>query len=85
MARKILASHIIGVGELQVRVITPDVGGSFGIKANVYPEYLIALFAAKQTGRPVKWMSDRTEGFLSDFHARDNVADAALALDRDGD
>ena len=84
VARRILASTVIGVEELQVRVIAPDVGGSFGIKANVYPEYLIALFAAKATGRPVKWMSDRTEGFLSDFHARDNIADAALALDRDG-
>jgi carbon-monoxide dehydrogenase large subunit len=84
VARRILASQVIGVGELQVRVITPDVGGSFGIKANVYPEYLMALFAAKATGRPVKWMSDRTEGFLSDYHGRDNVADAALALDGDG-
>jgi aerobic carbon-monoxide dehydrogenase large subunit len=84
IARKVLASTVIGVEELQVRVIAPDVGGSFGIKANVYPEYLIALFAAKMSGRPVKWMSDRTEGFLSDFHARDNVADAALALDKDG-
>ena len=84
LARRILAGKIIGVEELQVRVITPDVGGSFGIKANVYPEYLIALFAAKMTGRPVKWMSDRSEGFLSDFHARDNAADAALALDAEG-
>ncbi|MEX2453358.1 MAG: xanthine dehydrogenase family protein molybdopterin-binding subunit, partial [Rhodospirillaceae bacterium] len=84
VARRLLAAQVIGVDELQVRVITPDVGGSFGIKANVYPEYLMALFAAKQTGRPVKWMSDRTEGFLSDFHGRDNVADAALALDADG-
>lgn len=84
VARKILASQVIGVDELQVRVITPDVGGSFGIKANVYPEYLMALFAARMTGRPVKWMADRTEGFLSDYHGRDNVADAALALDADG-
>ena len=44
----------------------------------------MALFAARQSGRPVKWTSERTEGFLSDFHARDNVADAALALDKDG-
>ena len=84
VARRILAAQVIGVEELQVRVITPDVGGSFGIKANVYPEYLMALFAAKHTGRPVKWMSDRTEGFLSDYHGRDNIADAALALDADG-
>ena len=84
VARKLLANQVIGVDELRIRVVTPDVGGSFGIKANVYPEYLIALFAAKATGRAVKWMSDRTEGFLSDFHGRDNVADAALALDSDG-
>lgn len=84
VARRVLAGAVIGVEETQVRVITPDVGGSFGIKANVYPEYLVALFAAKMTGRPVKWISDRTEGFLSDFHARDNVADAALALDAEG-
>ena len=84
VARRLLAAQVIGVDELQVRVIAPDVGGSFGIKANVYPEYLIALYAAKLTGRPVKWMSERTEGFLSDFHGRDNVADSALALDDEG-
>ena len=84
IARKVLAEKIIGTEELKVRVIAPDVGGSFGIKANVYPEYLIALFSARQTGRPVKWSSDRTEGFLSDFHARDNVATASLALSKDG-
>ena len=84
VARRILAGSVIGTDELSVRVIAPDVGGSFGIKANIYPEYLIALFAAKRTGRPVKWMSDRSEGFLSDFHGRDNVADAALALDAEG-
>tara|TARA_B100000700_G_scaffold320394_1_gene417577 strand:- start:140 stop:2470 length:2331 start_codon:yes stop_codon:yes gene_type:complete len=84
VVRKVLSSTVIGVDELQVRVIAPDVGGSFGIKANVYPEYLMALFAARYTGRPVKWASERTEGFLSDFHARDNVSEAELALDREG-
>ena len=84
VVRKVLANAVIGTNEMQIRVIAPDVGGSFGIKANLYPEYMIALFAAKETGRPVKWVSDRTEAFLSDFHARDNVADAALALDKDG-
>ena len=84
LVRKILSATVIGVDEFQIRVIAPDVGGSFGIKANVYPEYLMALFAARKSGRPVKWTSERTEGFLSDFHARDNVADAALALDKDG-
>ena len=60
LVRKVLSATVIGVDELQIRVIAPDVGGSFGIKANVYPEYLIALFAAYRTGRPVKWTSERT-------------------------
>ena len=83
VARRVLAGRVIGVDEAQVRVVAPDVGGSFGIKANVYPEYLAALFAARATARPVKWMSERGEAFLGDFHARDNIAHAALALDGD--
>ena len=84
VARKVIADRVIGVDEALVRVIAPDVGGSFGVKANVYPEYLAALFAARATARPVKWMSERGEAFLGDFHARDNIAHAALALDGDG-
>jgi aerobic carbon-monoxide dehydrogenase large subunit len=84
VARKLLAENILGVPETRVRVVTEDVGGSFGIKANIYPEYILALWASKRIGRPVKWISDRSEGHLSDFHARDNVSDAELALDGDG-
>ncbi len=84
MVRRILAARILGVDELQVRVITPDVGGSFGIRSNIYPEYLAALAASRLTGRPVKWTGDRSEGFVSDYHGRDNIAEAALALDADG-
>ena len=70
--------------ESKVRVICIDVGGSFGMKTPVFNEAPLALFASKLTGRPVKWMSTRTEAFLSDAQARDNVTEAELALDKDG-
>ena len=61
-----------------------DVGGGFGTKGNLYPEEALVLWAAKRVGRPVKWLSDRSESFLSDFNGRDQIADAELALDKDG-
>ncbi len=84
VARKLLAGTIFSCDEIDVRVITGDVGGSFGIKANIYPEYVLALWASRRTGRPVRWVSERSEGHVSDFHGRDNVSDAELALDADG-
>jgi carbon-monoxide dehydrogenase large subunit len=71
----------LGLPADKVRVVTPDVGGGFGMKAMFYPEYTMAAFAAKQLGRPVKWTSDRTEGFLSDSQGRDHVTTAELAFD----
>lgn len=65
------------------RVITPDVGGGFGMKLFVYPEHAMVCYAARKLGRAVKWNSERGEAFLSDTHGRDNVADAELALDGD--
>src|SRR5581483_5833250 len=62
----------------------PDVGGSFGMKSAIYNEVPLVLLASKLIGRPVKWMSTRSEAFLSDAQARDNVTDAELALDKDG-
>lgn len=67
----------------QVRVTNPDVGGGFGMKAMPYPEYLILPQAARAVGRPVRWMSDRTEAMLSDNHGRDLSSLAELALDAD--
>ena len=61
-----------------------DVGGSFGMKGGTYPEYVLVLWAAKLLDRPVKWHAPRSESFISDTHARDNVSDAALALTKDG-
>jgi carbon-monoxide dehydrogenase large subunit len=67
-----------------VRVVAGDVGGSFGMKSAIYNEVALVLLAAKLTGRPVKWTATRSESFLGDAQARDNVTDAELALDRDG-
>ncbi|MCW5691946.1 MAG: xanthine dehydrogenase family protein molybdopterin-binding subunit [Pseudolabrys sp.] len=66
------------------RVVAHDVGGSFGMKGSVYPEQVLVLWASRLTGRPVKWVAERSEGFLSDHQARDNISDVALALDKDG-
>ena len=67
-----------------MRVITGEVGGSFGMRSGLYPEMILVLWAARRLGRPVKWTSDRREGFVTDEHGRDNVSTAELALDRDG-
>ncbi|MEX2455633.1 MAG: xanthine dehydrogenase family protein molybdopterin-binding subunit [Rhodospirillaceae bacterium] len=74
----------IGVPESRIRVVSGDIGGSFGMKSSVYNENLLVLWASKLTGRPVKWTSDRSEAFQSDCQGRDNVTEAELALDRDG-
>ena len=68
----------------KIRVITPDVGGGFGTKAFGYPEYPLVAKAAKTLDRPVRWACDRSEHFLVDAHGRDNIAEAAMALDADG-
>jgi carbon-monoxide dehydrogenase large subunit len=67
-----------------VRVLTEDVGGGFGMKTAIYPELPVLLVAAKKFGRPVHWMSNRSESFVSDNHARDTYSDAELALDENG-
>jgi len=73
----------LGVGTDKVRVVTEDVGGSFAVKIWPYPEQVLALVAAKATGRPVQWISSRTEGMVSDAMGRGRVDRAALALDKD--
>jgi CO/xanthine dehydrogenase Mo-binding subunit len=72
---------IMGIKPEQVRVTADDVGGAFGIKTPVYPEYPALLVAAKKLGRPVHWMSSRAESFMSDNQARDAVTKGELALD----
>jgi carbon-monoxide dehydrogenase large subunit len=79
-----LLADVLGVPQTQVRVVTGDVGGSFGMRSGLYPEMVLVLWAARRLGRPVRWTSDRREGFLTDEHGRDNVSTVELALDRDG-
>ena len=68
----------------KIRVMVDDVGGGFGMKTHPYPEQVLVMVAAKRTGRTVRWISDRTEAFLSDLHGRDHISDCELALDADG-
>ncbi|MGI4953669.1 MAG: xanthine dehydrogenase family protein molybdopterin-binding subunit [Janthinobacterium lividum] len=75
---------VLGVAVEKLRILTGNVGGSFGMKASVYPEYPCVLLAAKLLGVPVKWTDERSDSFLSDSHGRDHTCDAALALDQDG-
>jgi carbon-monoxide dehydrogenase large subunit len=75
---------VLKVPQSQVRVVTAEVGGSFGMRSGLYPEMILVLWAARRLGRPVKWTSDRREGFLTDEHGRDNLSTAELALAADG-
>jgi carbon-monoxide dehydrogenase large subunit len=68
----------------KIRVLTGNVGGSFGMKSSVYPEYPAVLYAAKLLGRPVKWTDERSESFLSDSHGRAHDMEQEIALDKDG-
>jgi carbon-monoxide dehydrogenase large subunit len=83
-ARADMARRILHIPETQLRVIAGEVGGSFGMKGGHYPEYALALWAARKVGRPVEWIAERGEGMLSDDHDRDHVSEAELALDHDG-
>src|SRR6267143_2155881 len=79
-----LLAATLGVEQNRVRVVSVDVGGSFGMRSGLYPEMALVLWASKRLGRPVKWTSDRREGMLTDEAGRDNVSTVELALDRDG-
>ncbi len=82
--RKVLTKNVFHIPENSLRVISGDVGGGFGMKIFLYPEYVGVLFAAKQIGRPVKWTGDRSESFLADTHGRDHLTNAKLAVDANG-
>ena len=84
LLRDWLAGAFFKCEPTRIRVLVDDVGGGFGMKTHPYPEQVLVLVAAKRLGRPVKWISDRSEAFLSDLHGRDHVSDCELALDADG-
>lgn len=81
--RSWLANDVLHVPESRVRIISPDMGGSFGLRASVFPEMALVLWAAKRLGRPVKWTNERSDGILEE-QARDFAKTVELALDKDG-
>jgi carbon-monoxide dehydrogenase large subunit len=83
--RQHVSGDVLKVPQIKVRVISPDVGGGFGMKGAVYPEDALVVWASRRCGgRPVKWVSTRSEAFLSDAHGRDQVVTGELALDERG-
>src|SRR3989442_6432316 len=76
-----MTESICHVSEIRIRVVTPDGGGSFGMKLFLYPEHVLVLWAARELGRPVKWIPDRSESFMTDTQGRDNLTRLDLALD----
>ena len=79
-----LAEIVLKMPKDKLRLITPNVGGGFGMKAFVYPEHALVVWASRKIARPVKWQEDRSEGFVSDNQGRDHVTRAELALDGKG-
>ena len=79
--RDMLAKMVFNVDPKSIRIITPDVGGGFGMKLFLYAEHALVCYAARKLGRPVRWASDRSEAFVSDSHGRDNITQGELALD----
>jgi carbon-monoxide dehydrogenase large subunit len=84
VARLVISAFVGMAPEHKLRVIAHDVGGGFGSKIFIYPEEVVALWASKRVGRPVKWVADRTEAFLCDAHGRDHVTHAEMAFGEDG-
>ncbi|WP_119166499.1 xanthine dehydrogenase family protein molybdopterin-binding subunit [Algihabitans albus] len=79
-----LAETILGTTKDKVRIVTPDVGGGFGMKIFCYAEQVLVLLAARRLGRPVRWVGERTESFQSDIQGRDHRTVAEMAMDKDG-
>ena len=84
LVKGLLANVAFQVAPEKVHVITPDVGGGFGMKLFLYAEHVLTCYAARKLGRPVKWVGERSDAFVSDTHGRDNVSTGRLALDADG-
>ncbi|MBR1121791.1 xanthine dehydrogenase family protein molybdopterin-binding subunit [Bradyrhizobium lablabi] len=82
--RDLLAADVFRIPREKLRVSIPDVGGGFGMKNVLYPEWVLVLWAARRLRRPVKWIGERNEDFLGSAHGRDSVMRARFALDKDG-
>ncbi len=83
-ARTMLAGAVFHIPENAMRVISPDVGGGFGMKGEIYPEDALVLWASKRCARPVKWVASRSEALATDDHGRDQTIEGELALDENG-
>ncbi len=82
--RLLMCAFVLGIPEHKMRVVAPDVGGGFGSKIFLYGEETALVWASKQVRRPIKWVAERSEAFLSDAHGRDHLTTAELAMDKDG-
>ena len=76
--------HVFGWPGERIRVVSEDVGGGYGTRNSLYPEFTLVAWAAWRLGRPVRWTATRSEAFLGDYDGRDLVTEAELALDGDG-
>jgi carbon-monoxide dehydrogenase large subunit len=84
LLKDLISSAVFKLPAENFRIITPDVGGGFGMKIFLYAEHVLTCYAARKLGRPVKWASERSEAFLSDTHGRDNITLGELATDAQG-
>ena len=82
--RLLMGAFVLGIPEHKLRVLSPDVGGGFGSKIYHYAEEAVVTWAAKKIGRPVKWVAERSESFISDAHGRDHNTHAEMAFDKEG-
>ena len=82
--RLLMTAFVFGIPETKMRVIAPQVGGGFGTKIFLYPEYCLMVALAKKVGRPVKWMETRRENYVATTHGRDHVTDIEVGANRDG-
>jgi aerobic carbon-monoxide dehydrogenase large subunit len=84
VVKVLMGNFVLNIPQNKLRIVAPDVGGGFGVKQFLYAEEIITTWASRKVGRPVKWVNERSEGFLSDAHGRDHVSEAELALDETG-
>ena len=84
VVKVLMGNFVLGIPQHKLRIVAPDVGGGFGVKQFLYAEEVVVTWSSRKSGRPIKWVNERSEGFLSDAHGRDHVSEAELALDEAG-
>jgi carbon-monoxide dehydrogenase large subunit len=84
VVRLLMGAFVLNIPQHKLRIVAPDVGGGFGVKQFHYAEEAVITWACAKIGRPIKWVCERSEGFISDAQGRDHVTEAELALDENG-